>query len=83
MIYNLGTGVGQTVFDVLYAFEKAIGKKIPHKIAPRRPGDVTTLLACPDKAKQELGWSAELDIHRMCEDAWRWQTSNPNGYNSS
>lgn len=79
-IYNLGTGNGYSVLQVLHAFEKACGKKIPYVIKSRRPGDIATCYADASKAKKELGWEAEYDIERMCTDAWRWQSNNPNGY---
>lgn len=78
--YNLGTGRGYSVLEVLAAFEKASEKKIPYKIVGRRPGDVASCYADPTKASQELGWSAGRDIDEMCVDAWRWQSNNPNGY---
>lgn len=81
-IFNLGTGTGSSVLDVIHAFEKACGKELPYKICPRRPGDIATNYAACDKARNELGWVAEYDLARMCEDAWRWQSNNPNGYNS-
>lgn len=80
VIYNLGTGVGYSVLDIIHNFEKACGKKIPYVIAPRRPGDIATCYSDPSKAERELGWKAQYGIDRMCEDAWRWQTMNPNGY---
>ena len=79
-IYNLGTGKGYSVLDVVHAFEKACGKEIPYEIKPRRAGDIATCYADPTKAKKELGWVAEYGIEEMCEDSWRWQTMNPNGY---
>ncbi len=79
-IFNLGTGTGSSVLDVVHAFEKACGKELPYKICPRRPGDIATNYAACDKAREELGWVAEYDLARMCEDAWRWQSNNPNGY---
>lgn len=79
-IFNLGTGKGSSVLDVIHAFEAACGKELPYKICPRRPGDIATNYAACDKARDELGWVAEYDLSRMCEDAWRWQSSNPNGY---
>ncbi len=79
-IFNLGTGTGSSVLDVIHAFERACGKELPYKICPRRPGDIATNYAACDKARDELGWVAEYDLARMCEDAWRWQSSNPNGY---
>lgn len=80
-IYNLGTGTGYSVLDVVKAFEKACGKEIKYQIKDRRPGDIATCYADPSKAKQELGWEAEYGIEEMCEDSWRWQSRNPNGYN--
>ena len=79
-IFNLGTGTGSSVLDVIHAFEKACGKELPYRICPRRPGDIATNYAACDKAREELGWIAEYDLARMCEDAWRWQSNNPNGY---
>lgn len=79
-IFNLGTGTGSSVLDVIHAFEKACGKELPYKICPRRPGDIATNYASCNKAKAELNWVAEYDLARMCEDAWRWQSNNPNGY---
>lgn len=79
-IYNLGTGNGYSVLDVVHAFEKASGKEIKYEIKPRRPGDIASCYADPKKAEKELGWKAEYDINRMCEDSWRWQSANPDGY---
>ncbi len=79
-IYNLGTGKGYSVLDIVKSFEKASGKKINYVIKPRRPGDIATCYADPAKAKEELGWTAKYDIARMCEDSWRWQSQNPDGY---
>ena len=79
-IYNLGTGKGYSVLDVVKAFEKASGVKIPYQIGPRREGDIATCYSDPSKAYNELGWKAERDIEEMCEDSWRWQKQNPNGY---
>ncbi|MDO4343412.1 MAG: UDP-glucose 4-epimerase GalE [Eubacteriales bacterium] len=79
-IYNLGTGNGYSVLQVLHAFEKACGRELPYVIKPRRPGDIATCYADPSKAKRELGWVAEKGIEEMCADSWRWQSSNPNGY---
>ncbi|MBR1567405.1 MAG: UDP-glucose 4-epimerase GalE [Lachnospiraceae bacterium] len=79
-IYNLGTGTGYSVMDVLHAYEKACGKSIPYEFKPRRAGDVVSCYCTPQKAKDELGWVAEYGIEDMCEDSWRWQSSNPNGY---
>jgi UDP-glucose 4-epimerase len=78
--YNLGTGKGYSVLDLVAAFEKASGVKIPYQIVDRRPGDVAVCYADPSKAKIELGWVAEKGIGDMCRDAWRWQENNPNGY---
>ncbi len=80
-IYNLGTGNGYSVLQVLHAFEKACGKTLPYEIKPRRAGDIATCYADPSKAKRELGWEAQYGIDEMCADSWRWQSQNPNGYN--
>ena len=80
--YNLGTGKGSSVLEVVKAFETASNKTIPVKIAPRRPGDVAEYFADPALAERELGWRAEYDLLRMAEDTWRWQSNNPNGYAS-
>ena len=79
-IYNLGTGHGSSVLDVVAAFEKASGRKVPYTIKSRRPGDVAECWADPTKAERELGWKAERGLLVMCEDAWRWQSRNPNGF---
>lgn len=79
-IWNLGTGKGNSVLEVVAAFSKACGKDIPYELKPRRPGDVPMCYADCSKAEKELGWKAEYDINRMCEDSWRWQSQNPNGY---
>lgn len=81
LIYNLGTGNGYSVLDVVKAFEKACGKKIKYEIKPRRPGDIATCYADATKALNELNWKAEKNIEDMCVDTWKWQTQNPNGYN--
>ena len=78
--YNLGTGKGYSVLDVVRAYEKACGKKIKCVFAPRRPGDIATCYSDPSKAKKELGWEATRGIDEMCEDSWRWQVNNPEGY---
>ena len=78
--YNLGTGRGYSVLEVVSAFEKAAGKKVPYRIGHRRPGDIAQCYADPSKAEQELGWKAVKNIDEMCTDAWRWQSNNPNGY---
>lgn len=77
---NLGTGHGVSVLDLVHAFEEATGVHIPYEIAPRRAGDPATVYADCSKARRVLGWEAELDTRRMCEDTWRWQKNNPNGY---
>ena len=79
-IYNLGTGNGYSVLEIIKAFSKACGKEIPYKIMARRPGDIAECYANPEKAKRELGWEAQRGIEEMCEDSWRWQKNNPNGY---
>ena len=78
-VYNLGTGKGYSVLDVVKAFEKASGLKINYRIAPRRAGDVACCYADATKAKEVLGWQAKYDIDDMCADSWRWQSQNPNG----
>ncbi len=80
-VYNLGTGKGYSVLQVVNAFSKACGKDLPYVIRDRRPGDIAMCYADPTKAKEELGWVAERGIEEMCEDSWRWQSGNPNGYN--
>jgi len=80
IIYNLGTGQGYSVFEMIAAFEKASGKKIPYEVVGRRSGDIATCYADPTKAQKELGWSAKRNIDDMCADTWRWQSNNPNGY---
>lgn len=79
-IYNLGTGVGYSVLDIVHAFEKASGIEIPYKIAPRRAGDIATCFSDPSKAYEELGWKTARGIDEMCADSWRWQKQNPNGF---
>ena len=78
--YNLGTGKGYSVLDMVSAFEKASGKKVPYEIVNRRPGDVASCYADPSKSGVELGWYAKKGIEEMCADSWRWQSMNPNGY---
>ena len=78
--YNLGTGTGYSVLDMVKGMEKACGKPIPYAIAPRRPGDLASVFCDPVKARDELGWSAKLGIEDMCADAWKWQSENPNGF---
>ncbi len=81
-IYNLGTGHGYSVLDIVKNFEEANGVKIPYVIKPRRAGDIATCYADASLAKRELGWEAQNGIREMCEDSWRWQKNNPNGYES-
>lgn len=78
--YNLGTGIGYSVLDVLHAYEEACGKKLPYEIKPRRAGDIATCYCDATKAKEELGWIAEKGIKEMCADSWKWQSMNPDGY---
>ncbi len=80
--YNLGTGVGYSVLDVIHAFERACGKKLPYSIKPRRAGDIAACYADASKAARELGWHAELGLDDMCASLWKWQTKNPKGYKS-
>lgn len=79
-VYNLGTGKGTSVLEMINAFEEASGKKVAYTIKPRRPGDIATCYADPALAKEKLGWEAQRGIQEMCEDGWRWQSNNPNGY---
>ena len=79
-VYNLGTGKGYSVLEVIRAFEKANGVKIPYRIQARRAGDVPAVYADPSKAERELGWKAGYGIEEMCRDSWNWQKNNPNGY---
>ncbi len=79
-IYNLGTGRGYSVLEMVRAFEKACGKEIPFRILPRRAGDIARNYCDPSKAERELGWKAEYGIEEMCRDTWKWQSMNPNGY---
>ena len=79
-VFNLGTGKGYSVLEIVAAFAKACGKDIPYQIDPRRPGDIAECWSDPAKAKEVLGWTAEKDLEDMCRDAWRWQSQNPNGY---
>lgn len=81
-VWNLGTGRGYSVLDMVRAFESASGRAVPYHIAPRRPGDIATCYADPAKAAQELGWKAQRDLPTMMRDAWRWQSQNPNGFAS-
>lgn len=79
-VFNLGTGKGYSVLDIVKAFEKANGVKISYTIAPRRPGDIAACYADPAKAWEQLGWRAERGIEKMCRDSWNWQKKNPNGF---
>ena len=78
---NLGTGQGYSVLDLVRAYEAASGRRVPYEIVARRPGDVAACWADPAAARETLGWQARLDLARMCEDSWRWQQNNPNGFN--
>jgi UDP-glucose 4-epimerase len=80
LIVNLGTGNGYSVLDMVKAFEKASGKNIPYQVVGRRPGDISTCYADPAYAKEKLNWKAEYELDEMCEDTWRWQSKNPDGY---
>lgn len=81
-VFNLGTGKGYSVLDMVKAFSKASGKEVPYEIKPRREGDIAMCYADPKKAREELGWEAEHGLDEMCEDTWRWQSMNPDGYRS-
>ncbi|WP_346840227.1 UDP-glucose 4-epimerase GalE [Microbulbifer sp. SAOS-129_SWC] len=81
--YNLGTGRGTSVLEIVHAFERASGRPVPYKVVPRRPGDIAEYYADPALAKKELGWVAEYGPERMVEDTWRWQSQNPNGFATS
>jgi UDP-glucose 4-epimerase len=78
--YNLGTGKGYSVLEMIDAIKKASGREVPYKVIGRRPGDIAECYADPSKAEKEMGWKAEKGIDEMCEDAWRWQSQNPEGY---
>jgi UDP-glucose 4-epimerase len=77
---NLGTGQGYSVLDVVKAFERASGRPVPYRLAPRRPGDVAQCYADPALAREVLGWQATRSLDEMCVDTWRWQSANPNGF---
>ena len=79
-VFNLGTGRGYSVLEIVHAFEEANGVAIPYEITPRRPGDIAACYADPGKAERELGWRARRSLHDMCRDSWNWQKNNPNGY---
>jgi len=80
VIYNLGTGTGYSVLEIVHAFEKVIGRKIPYEFTQRRQGDIAVCYADPSKARDELGWEAKYSLEEMCRDSWNWQKNNPNGY---
>ena len=80
LVYNLGTGIGYSVLDVVNAYSKASGRLIPYEIKERRAGDIAVCYADPALAKKELGWTSERNLEKMCEDSWRWQSQNPDGY---
>ena len=79
-VFNLGTGVGYSVLDMVHAFNEANGLELPYRIVARRPGDIATCYADPAKSREVLGWTAEKTLQDMCRDSWRWQSTNPNGY---
>ncbi|MCF0146084.1 MAG: UDP-glucose 4-epimerase GalE [Eubacterium sp.] len=81
-VYNLGTGQGYSVLDVIRAYGKACGHDVPYTIRPRRPGDIAACYSLPDKAREELGWEAAFGLDEMCRDSWNWQSRNPDGYRS-
>ena len=81
-VYNLGTGHGTSVLEIIHAFSEACGKNLPYEIKPRRAGDIAACYADCSKAEHKLGWRAELTIKDACRDSWRWQSQNPNGYSS-
>ena len=80
-VFNLGTGRGHSVLELLVAFGRACGRVLPHEVAPRRPGDVASSWADPSRARQVLGWQATRELEQMCVDTWRWQSAHPHGYN--
>jgi UDP-glucose 4-epimerase len=80
VVYNLGTGVGYSVLDIIHNYEKACNQKVPYEVGPRRPGDIAASYADASKAYRELGWKAERGIDKMCEDSFRWQSKYPKGY---
>lgn len=81
-IYNLGTGQGYSVFEIVKTFEDITGQKVPYQVIARRPGDIAECYADPSKAERELAWTAHLGLGKMCEDSWRWQSMNPDGYDT-
>ena len=82
-VFNLGTGKGYSVLEMVHAFETANHVHVPYRIAPRRAGDLPTVYASPDKSARILGWHAEYSLEDMCRDSWNWQTHNPNGYETA
>ena len=82
-VWNLGSGRGTSVLELLHAFERAVGRELPYEIVARRPGDVATSYADPSKANAELGWRTTKTVEDMCADTWRWQSQNPQGYASA
>ncbi|WP_375262327.1 GDP-mannose 4,6-dehydratase [Palleronia sp.] len=80
---NVGRGQGVTVLEMIHAFEEASGREIPHRIVDRRPGDLASYYASPERAKTMLGWEAQLGVEDMCRSTWKWQSQNPNGYRDS
>jgi len=80
-VFNLGTGRGHSVLELLIAFGRACGRVLPHEVAPRRPGDVASSWADPSRARHVLGWQATRGLEQMCVDTWRWQSAHPHGYN--
>jgi UDP-glucose 4-epimerase len=81
-VFNLGTGTGYSVLDMVKAFERVTGKAVPYKITERRPGDLGMVYASPEKSANVLGWKAQFGLDEMCRDTWNWQSKNPMGYNS-
>ncbi|MFY7065649.1 UDP-glucose 4-epimerase GalE [Nocardiopsis changdeensis] len=79
-VYNLGSGKGYSVMECLHAFERAVGRSLPYKVVPRRPGDIAVCSADPSAAARDLGWKADRDLDEACADAWRWQSANPRGF---
>ena len=79
-VFNLGTGTGYSVLDMVQAFERVTGQKVPYEIVPRRPGDLATVYSSPDKSAEILGWKAKYDLEDMCRDTWNWQSKNPYGF---
>ena len=79
-VFNLGTGTGSSVLDVIKAFSKACGKELPYVVKPRRGGDIAANWCDASKAEREMGWKAQYDLDDMCRDSWNWQSHNPNGF---